>query len=146
MGTPPQDPSLGVLLLLPYRHLEQRILETVVTAGYPITLSQARIFQRVAAGGSRLTDLAAAGQVTKQTAGFLVDQLVAGGYVERVQDPSDARARLVRITARGYDAIAVARVEQDRVEAEWRAHLGDGDLEALRATLLRLREITDPWA
>lgn len=142
----PPEPNLGVLLFLPYRHLEQRVLAAVVEAGYPITLSQARVFQRVADEGSRLTDLAAASQVTKQTAGFLVDQLAAAGYVERVADPSDARARLVRITRRGREAIAVAAAVQAEVEGEWRAHLGDRDTERLRAALLRLREITDPWA
>lgn len=140
------DPSLGVLLFLPYRHLEQRILDAVVGAGYPITLAQARVFQRVDPGGSRLTDLAAAAQVTKQTAGFLVDQLVEGGYVERVRDTTDARARLVRITRRGHDAIDVARAVQDEIEGEWRDHLGAEAFERLRADLLRLREITDPWA
>lgn len=140
------DPSLGVLLFLPYRHLEQRVLAAVAAAGYPVTLAQARVFQRVDPDGSRLTDLAAAAQVTKQTAGFLVDQLVAGGFVERVPDPTDARARLVRITARGYDAIAVARTVQEQVEGEWRDHLGAAEVERLRRTLLRLREITDPWA
>ena len=140
------DPSLGVLLFLPYRHLEQRILDAVVAAGYPVTLAQARVFQRVDADGSRLTDLAAAAQVTKQTAGFLVDQLVAGGYVERVPDPTDARARLVRITAHGYAAIAVARAVQDEIEGKWRDHLGAAELERLRRSLLRLREITDPWS
>jgi DNA-binding MarR family transcriptional regulator len=140
------DPNLGVLLFLPYRHMEQRVLDAVVAAGYPVTLAQARVFQRIDADGSRLTDLAAAAQVTKQTAGFLVDQLVAGGYVERAPDPTDARARLVRITARGYDAIAVARAVQDGIEAEWRDHLGPAELERLRGALVRLREITDPWA
>jgi DNA-binding MarR family transcriptional regulator len=140
------DPSLGVLLFLPYRHLEQRILEAVVAAGHPITLAQARVFQRIDPDGSRPTDLAAAAQVTKQTAGFLVDQLEQAGYVERIRDPTDARARLVRITRRGYDAIAVAREVEARVEAEWRALLGAESIERLRGDLLRLREITDPWA
>ncbi|WP_243060893.1 MarR family winged helix-turn-helix transcriptional regulator [Nocardioides sp. SR21] len=139
------DPSLGVLLFLPYRHMEQRILDAVVAAGYPVTLAQARVFQRVDADGSRLTELAASAQVTKQTAGFLVDQLEAGGYVERVPDPSDARARLIRITDRGHQAVAIARVMQDRIETEWREHLGDRELERLRSILLRLRGITDPW-
>ena len=140
------DPSLGVLLFVPYRHMEQRILAAVTAAGHPVTLAQARVFQRIDPGGSRLTDLAAAAQVTKQTAGFLVDQLEQAGYVERVRDPTDARARLVRITRRGYDAITVAREAEARIEAEWRAHLGADGLERLRADLLRLREVTDPWA
>jgi hypothetical protein len=31
------------------------------------------------------------------------------------------------------------------VEAEWTAHLGAPEMAALRAALLRLREVTDPW-
>jgi DNA-binding MarR family transcriptional regulator len=92
---------LGVVI--PYRHVEQCILDAAVAAGYPITLAQARLFQRVDHRGSRLTQLAASAQVTKQAAGFLVDQLDEGGYVERVRDPRDGRARLVRIPPRGYD-------------------------------------------
>ena len=77
------SPGLGVLLFLPYRHLEDRVLAAVRAAGHPITLAQARVFQRVDPGGSRLTTLARSAQVTKQTAGHLVDQLEAAGYLAR---------------------------------------------------------------
>jgi DNA-binding MarR family transcriptional regulator len=144
--SPISDISLGVLLFIPHRHMERRILEAVVAAGYPITLAQARLFQRVDHRGSRLTQLADSAQVTKQTAGFLVDQLERGGYVERVLDPLDGRARLVRITPRGYDVIAVASTEQARTEAEWTRHLGMQAIAELRQTLTELRIITDPYA
>ncbi|WP_244931590.1 MarR family transcriptional regulator [Nocardioides sp. W7] len=137
--------SIGVLLLLPYRHLEQRILAAVDAAGYDITLAQARVFQRLDPGGSRLTDLATAAQTTKQAAGFLVDELERGGYVARGPDPRDRRARLIQITDRGRDVVAVALAEQRGIEAEWEAHLGRARLDELRVTLERLREITDPW-
>lgn len=140
------DPSLGVLLFIPYRHMEQRILAAVVAAGHPITLTQARLFQRVDKQGSRLTTLAAAAQATKQAAKFIVDQLESGEYVERVPDPSDGRARLVRITSRGYDVIRIATAVQSEVEQEWCQHLGRQNTEDLRRALLRLREITDPFA
>ena len=52
------DPGLGVLLFIPYRHLEQRVLHAVNEAGYPITLAQARMAQRIDDTGSRLTHLA----------------------------------------------------------------------------------------
>ena len=138
-------PSLGVLLFIPGRHLEQRVLEAVHEAGYPITLAQARIAQRIDDGGSRLTRLAEASQVTKPTAGYLVDQLEKAGYVERVPDPRDARARLVRFTARGRSVIAVARTAQDAIEQEWREHLGAERTRALVETLADLRTITDPY-
>ena len=143
----PEAPEigLGVLMFIPYRHLEQRILAVVLEAGHPITLAQARIFQRIDHRGSRLTGLAESAQLTKQAAGFLVDQLERAGYVARAPDPQDGRARVIRITPRGYDVIAVATAEQARIEGEWASHLGPGATEALRQALERLREITDPF-
>lgn len=135
--------SVGVLLFIPYRHMEQRILAAVNAGGYEISLAQARLFQRLDRHGSRLTDLAQASQVSKQAAGFLIDDLEAGGYVERVPDPTDRRARLIRITSRGREAVAVALVEQRRIEAEWEARLGHRRMAELRRTLEDLREITD---
>jgi DNA-binding MarR family transcriptional regulator len=140
------EPSLGVLLFIPYRSMEDRILAAVQAHGHSITLAQARIFQRVDADGSRLTRLAKAAQVTKQTAGYLVDQLEASGYLERTPDPSDARARLVRITTRGNDVIAIAGPVQAEIEAEWSAHLGPRRTANLLDALLSLRTITDPYA
>ena len=142
----PQDPPLGVLLFIPFRAMEVRVLEAVVAAGHPVTMAQSKVFQRIAAGGSRLTDLAAAAQMTKQSAGFLVDQLEAHGYVERVPDPRDARARLVRLTARGREVVEVARPVQQSIEAEWVEHLGLERAQELYATLAELRTITDPYA
>lgn len=147
----PEDPgrapeiSLGVLMFIPYRHMEQRILAAVVDAGHPITLAQARIFQRIDHQGSRLTSLAESAQLTKQAAGFLVDQLERAGYVERVPDHGDGRARIIRVTRRGYDVIAVATAEQANIEDEWTSHLGPRASKGLRTTLERLREITDPF-
>ena len=139
------DPSLGVLLFIPYRDLEQRVLGAVHEAGHHITLAQARMAQRINDDGSRLTELAAAAQVTNPTAGYLVDQLEKDGYVERVADPRDARARLIRFTAKGHDVIAVARTAQQAVEQGWREHLGATRSEALHDALVGLREITDPY-
>ena len=142
----PQDPNLGVLLFIPSRSMEVRILEAVNAAGHDVTMAQSKVFQRIAPDGSRLTDLAAAAEVTKQSAGFIVDQLEAKGYVERVPDPSDARARLVRLTARGHEVVAVARPVQQQIEAEWVEHLGVQRARELYATLVELRKITDPFA
>jgi DNA-binding MarR family transcriptional regulator len=138
--------NLGLLLLIPYRAMETRVFAGLAEAGFDdFTPAQARVFQRIAADGSRLTDLAEQAQITKQSAGFLVDQLERAGYVERVPDPGDARARLVRVAARGAAAIPVAAAIVAEVEAEWATHLGRQRMAQLRQHLTRLRELTDPY-
>jgi DNA-binding MarR family transcriptional regulator len=139
--------NVGLLLYLPYRALEKRVFEAVAAAGFgDFTPAQARVFQHIGPDGSRLTDLAEQAQITKQSVGFLVDQLERAGYVERVPDPTDARARLVRIADRGAKAIPVAAAAVAEVEAEWTAHLGRRQMDQLRRALSQLREITDPYA
>jgi DNA-binding MarR family transcriptional regulator len=100
---------------------------------------------RIGPKGTRVTELAEQARITKQTAGFLVEQLERAGYVRRVPDPTDARARLVQIAPRGEAAVAVARVAEAEVEAEWARHLGKQGMNQLRRALTSLREITDPY-
>ncbi len=138
--------NIGLLLFIPYRALENRVFAALANAGFgDITTAQARVFQRIGPDGTRLTELAQAAQVTKQTAGFLVDQLERAGYVERTADPSDGRARLVRITARGARTIPISAEVIADIESEWTAHLGADHMAHLRRTLTALREITDPY-
>jgi CHASE3 domain sensor protein len=49
------------------------------------------------------------------------------------------------MTARAEAAIPYARAEEDRIEEEWRAHLGTKRMQQLRAALTELRSITDPY-
>ncbi len=79
--------NTGLLLYIPYRWLENRVLEALRNAGHTdITTAQMKIVQRIGPDGTRPTDLAEQAQVTKQTAGFLVDQLEKAGWVEWVPD------------------------------------------------------------
>lgn len=146
-GTPSAEPlNIGLLIYIPYRAMETRVFAAMAAAGFDdFTPAQARVFQRIAPEGSRLTDLAEQAQITKQSAGFLVDQLERAGYVQRAPDPTDARARLVRVAERGAKAIPLAAQVVAEVEAEWTAHLGKQRMQQLRQVLTRLREITDTY-
>ncbi|WP_435122642.1 MarR family winged helix-turn-helix transcriptional regulator [Amycolatopsis thermoflava] len=137
--------NTGLLLYIPYRHLENRVIDAIRAAGFEVTLAQARLLQRINPGGSRLTELAEAAQVTKQTAGFLVDQLEKAGYVRRAPDPRDGRARLIHATDKAREAAPVAEAEIARIEAEWEQHVGKRRMTQLRETLEKLCEITDPY-
>lgn len=139
--------NTGLLLLIPYRAMETRVFEELAAAGFDdLTPSQARVFQRIGPSGTRVGDLARQAGITKQSAGFLVDQLERLGYVRRVPDPVDGRARLVVVAERGARGVEAAAAVVARVEAEWTAHLGARRMAQLRRILGDLREITDPWA
>ena len=138
--------NLGLLCYIASRGMETRVFDALAAAGFDdITTAQGRVFARIGPKGTRVTDLADQARITKQTAGFLVDQLERAGYVRRVPDPADARARLVQIAPRGEAAVAVARAAEAQVEAEWTRHLGKQAAGQLRRALTRLREITDPY-
>jgi DNA-binding MarR family transcriptional regulator len=141
--TDPSELNLGLLLLIPYRFLEQSVLEAVRQAGYDMPLNQARVFQRIDAHGSRLSELAEASQLPKQTVGSIVDQMERAGYVRRVPDPDDARARLVVVADRGREAIELATPVLRQVESSWRAHLGEARYAELRAILEDLVDVSD---
>ena len=139
--------NLGVSLFIPYRYTEERIFRAVRKAGFDDwTLTQCRVFQRIDQKGSRLTALADQAQMSKQNAGVMVDQLERLGYVRRVPDPSDGRARLIVIEGRGLQAAEIARTTLNEILSEWEAYLGTRNFTLLQQILDQLREITDPYA
>ena len=136
----------SLLMFIASRAASDRIFRAVHDAGFDdVTIAQSRLMMGIDAEGTRLSTLADRAQIAKQTATSLVDKLERAGYVERVPDPSDGRARLVRLTPRAEAALPIARAEEARIEAEWGAHLGPARMSQLREALTALRDITDPY-
>ena len=138
--------DLATLMFVSYRAMDERVRLAMREAGYDVTVAQSRLAQRIAEEGTRLTELADRAQVTKQTASLLVAALEREGLVERVPDPADGRARLIRLSVRGREAAERAKEVVMGVEREWAEHLGAERAERLREDLVRLREVTDPYA
>ena len=136
----------SLLMFIAARAASNRIFEAIQGSGFDdITIAQSRLMMGIDPDGTRLSVLAARAQVAKQTATALVDKLEHAGYVERVPDPGDGRARLVRLTSRAVAVIPHARAEEDRIEQEWADHLGPERMAQLREALEALREVTDPY-
>ena len=74
--------------------------------------------------------LAARAQMTKQSMAQLVAHLEAHGYVERVPDPADGRAKLVRATARGREVFALVREFIAELDARLDARMGEAKVRA----------------
>jgi len=90
--------------------------------------------------GSRTSDIARAQDVSKNAVGELVGELEQLGYVKRVPDPLDGRAKIVQYTDQGaalmIDAVAIA----ERLDAEIADIIGAERLAELRSTLAELCE------
>lgn len=137
--------SSGWLMFIGFRAAEDRIVAAVAEAGYgDITRAQGRLLAGIDLDGTRLVVLADRARIPKQTALALVDGLEAAGYVQRVPDPSDGRARLIRLTARGRGVLPIAIAEEARIEADWQALLGVRRMRALRRALWELALSADP--
>ena len=142
----PDEPlNLGLLLFIPYRAMETAVLDVLLDHGHHLTLAQARVFQRIGLGGALLAELAEAAQLSKQTLGSILDQLERAGYVVRVADPSDGRARRVTITAKGQELVELSLPVVREIERSWTKHLGPARTRQLREALVELRSITDSF-
>ena len=93
------------------------------------------VFGNIDPEGTRLTDLAERAFMTKQSVGEAVSDLEKRGYVERVPDPSDGRAKIIRLTERGREAQAVGFQIIDDIEQEWAERYGADRIAALREAL-----------
>jgi DNA-binding MarR family transcriptional regulator len=91
-----------------------------------------------------VTELAQLAQVSKPTVVYLVNDLERLGYVERVPDPADGRAKLVRMTDRGLRAQRAGTEIVRQIERDWSALLGEGEFAALRDHLQRLHDALWP--
>jgi DNA-binding MarR family transcriptional regulator len=135
----PARPLIGLLLRLVYQHYAQDIDAALRAAGFDdIRPSAANVFPFVPPEGITVSELAELAQVRKQTMAQAVDQLERTGYVERRPNPRDRRSRLVFLTARGASVPPVTHAAAARVEERWSALTSPEELEALRASLLRL--------
>lgn len=94
--------------------------------------------------GSRTSYLARHANITAQAMGELVNHLAAHGYVERVPDPSDGRARLVRLTEQGQEAYRLAVRLVTDLETQWTMALGDDQMRELKRLLGQLWDAIQP--
>jgi DNA-binding MarR family transcriptional regulator len=129
------------LLKEAHRALERRIQAGVNAAGHPVRPAHGAVFVNIDSEGTRLTDLAERAMMTPQAMGELVDDLARGGYVERIPDPSDRRAKLIVLTDRGFDAVETAFATIRGIEAALEAALGRTALLRLRAALRKVAEL-----
>jgi len=87
--------------------------------------------------GALIRDL----RISKQSAGQLVDTLVARGYLKRTIDTGDRRKLNIMLTERGKAAAAVQDDARAQIDRELGARVGEETVAAMRHGLATLIDI-----
>ena len=120
------------------------IVNGVVGAGYPQKPKHSAVFGQLGPEGARLTSLARGANMTPQAMGELVDEMEELGYVLREPDPTDRRAKIVRLTPLGQRCVSAAITTIDGIEARLDTLLGHDEHAQLRAMLARILQGDQP--
>ncbi len=131
-------------LLRAYRAADAALVEGLTRSGHPgVGAAQWELVARIGTAGARAADLARQLGTSKQAIAQAIQRLERLGYVERLEDPADGRARLVRLTARGRALHRRGLDASERVEERLRRALGATRLKALKHTLDELSGTLD---
>ena len=128
---PPVEPHLPMLMGIVFGHLRARLADRAPD----LRPSQLRVLEWLPPDGLTISELAERAEMTTQGCGQFVRQLAALGMVEVAVADHDARARRVRITRRGQDALARAALVLRTCDEEWAERVGAERYRVFREVL-----------
>ncbi|WP_051023016.1 MarR family winged helix-turn-helix transcriptional regulator [Nocardia pneumoniae] len=136
----PSSPAPPALVYYLARLNSVRLTEAFTKKGMADLLPRhaLQLFPLLLGGGLRASDLASRLGVTRQAAAQVIGTLERAGYLTRIDDPGDGRAKLVCLTPRGRTATRVLRDSMEALERDWERILGPERMTQLRDTLTTL--------
>ena len=137
--------TFGQLLRRPYEAFLMKLHTELAASGFADTYVAwgTNVFHHLREGGLRLTDLAERSHTTKQAMRYTINQLEAAGYVERVPDPSDGRAKIIRFTDRGWQGRRVADEIIASIEQEYVQDLGEERMRQFEALMKEVSSVLE---
>jgi DNA-binding MarR family transcriptional regulator len=138
-----QSLSFAAVVLSAARALVDGINGGVVARGFDgMRPAHGFAFARIAPYGATVREIADHLGVTKQAASQLVDELLHGGYVVRRPHPTDARARLIVLTDKGWASTRAAEAAAADVVRAWAGVLGEQRIAQIGTDLARVAPMT----
>jgi DNA-binding MarR family transcriptional regulator len=138
-NTPWPPLPIGALLRFALDEIRRRIYDGVVAGGFDdLRPAHVTLFRWPGPEGRRPTEVAADVQLSKQRVNDLLRDLEQLGYLRLEPDPTDSRARIVRLTKRGHALHRLAVAIHDGIEREWAGIVGERSYRELGGTLNRL--------
>jgi DNA-binding MarR family transcriptional regulator len=131
--------NLGQSLMEVARHFQRQALAGFVNEGHTgLQASHQAVLTHLSLNGTRLSELARRAAMSRQAIGQLVDELEGLGYVERIPDPDDRRARKVRFTEKGSQLMLSGTRVGTSIHQRYTGILGAKKMERLRELLAEL--------
>lgn len=138
-SAPSVEHELPLLLFLGFRALVDQLHTRLAEQGHAdVRPLHGFVLQAVGPNGTTASGLGDNLGVSKQAAGKIVDRLARLGYLERTEDPTDARRKVVRLTDRGTDLLTRSAVIFGDLRDDWAAAIGERRLRAMEEDLRTL--------
>jgi DNA-binding MarR family transcriptional regulator len=136
----PQALRLWLRMFACSQHIE-RMVRTRLRDEFGTTLPRFDLMAQLerASAGIKMNELSRRMMVSTGNVTGITDQLVAEGWVERMDMPDDRRAYLVRLTAAGRKNFAAMAAAHESWIDEAFAALGERESDVLLKTLLKLK-------
>lgn len=132
------------LLFRAARLLNERGIERVRARGREAaSTAHTAVLPHIDLEGTRVTEIARRMRISKQAVDRTVAELERLGLVQRVPDPTDGRARLVRFTARGRRELLAGLDVLGELQREIATAIGTKRMERLHADLIVLVDWLD---
>ena len=137
--------SVAQLLFKAARLLNERAVARLEPVPGAVRLRPAHtsLFPHIDLTGTRLTELARRLGISKQAVAQLVDELEQMGALEKIADPEDGRAKLIRFSKQGGRTLLAGVKHLKTVEAELAAELGPAQMQALHEGLAALLAVLE---
>jgi DNA-binding MarR family transcriptional regulator len=117
--------DFGILLGLAFQSFSDELRADLARRGFTdLGKSYGLVFRALADEALHLNELAHYLGITAQGASKLIDEMAERGYVERVPDPKDGRAKRLELAPRGRSVLAHARRFHRSYERQLRERLG----------------------
>jgi DNA-binding MarR family transcriptional regulator len=121
------------------RALVAALMARVAARGFEgMTPAFAALIPLLDARGARPSVLAQQAGVSKQAMSQLIREIEARGYIEQVPDPTDTRAKIVRLNKRGVALRQTCAVVRQELQALAKTAFGEKRVAALRRDLTQL--------
>jgi DNA-binding MarR family transcriptional regulator len=130
------EPNLGILSAQVLWAFERELFAKLAEQGHPdVRPRHGAVLAFLDPEGTRAKDLSSLSGRHKQVITTLVDELTELGYVERLPDPDDRRAKLVVPTARGLDEMKRADAIARTIERRHARRLGKEALDQMKGSM-----------